>query len=68
MLAYLLSDGSRITVRPSGTEPKIKYYFELREALTAEEPLEAARARAAARLEALQGAFLELAHARGQPG
>jgi phosphomannomutase len=67
VLAYVISDGSRITVRPSGTEPKIKYYFELREVLTATEPLSAARARAAARLEALQGAFLELAHARGQP-
>jgi len=30
VLAYYLADGSRITARPSGTEPKIKFYFNLR--------------------------------------
>jgi phosphomannomutase len=29
VLAYYLEDGSRITARPSGTEPKIKFYFNL---------------------------------------
>lgn len=27
VLQYMLSDGSIVTVRPSGTEPKIKFYF-----------------------------------------
>jgi phosphoglucomutase len=27
VLQFYLSDGSKITVRPSGTEPKIKFYF-----------------------------------------
>jgi len=27
VLQYKLSDGSTVTVRPSGTEPKIKFYF-----------------------------------------
>jgi phosphoglucomutase len=27
VLQYFLADGSKITVRPSGTEPKIKFYF-----------------------------------------
>ena len=27
VLIYLLKDGSKITLRPSGTEPKIKFYF-----------------------------------------
>ena len=27
VLRYLLSDGSFVAVRPSGTEPKCKYYF-----------------------------------------
>jgi len=30
VLAYYLEDGSRITARPSGTEPKIKFYFNLK--------------------------------------
>ena len=29
VLAFYLEDGSRITARPSGTEPKIKFYFNL---------------------------------------
>ena len=27
VLQFLLEDGSKISARPSGTEPKIKYYF-----------------------------------------
>jgi len=27
VLQFYLADGSKVTVRPSGTEPKIKYYF-----------------------------------------
>ena len=27
MLIYYLEDGSKICARPSGTEPKIKFYF-----------------------------------------
>ncbi|PCI22850.1 MAG: phosphoglucomutase [SAR324 cluster bacterium] len=29
VLAFYMADGSRITARPSGTEPKIKFYFNL---------------------------------------
>ncbi|MDH5560167.1 MAG: phospho-sugar mutase [Deltaproteobacteria bacterium] len=29
VIAFYMEDGSRITVRPSGTEPKIKFYFNL---------------------------------------
>jgi phosphoglucomutase len=27
VLQFLLADGSKISARPSGTEPKIKFYF-----------------------------------------
>lgn len=30
VLQFFLADGSKISVRPSGTEPKIKFYFESR--------------------------------------
>ncbi len=33
VLQFILEDGSKISVRPSGTEPKIKYYFSVRETL-----------------------------------
>ena len=30
VLQYILQDGTKISMRPSGTEPKIKFYFGLR--------------------------------------
>lgn len=60
-------DGVRITLRPSGTEPKIKYYFELKETLASGEAIAAALDRANGRLRSLEAAFLELAKQRGQP-
>jgi len=33
VLQYLCADGTKITVRPSGTEPKIKYYISVKEPL-----------------------------------
>ncbi|MBN2009552.1 phospho-sugar mutase [candidate division KSB1 bacterium] len=33
VLQFYLEDGTKISVRPSGTEPKIKYYFEVKEKL-----------------------------------
>jgi phosphomannomutase len=67
VLAYELAGGSRVTLRPSGTEPKIKYYVDLRQAVTAAEDFAAARGRAMAELAKLADAVLALAHERGQP-
>lgn len=34
VLQFVLADGSKITARPSGTEPKIKFYFSLKAPLS----------------------------------
>ncbi|MGW8316866.1 MAG: phospho-sugar mutase, partial [Bacteroidales bacterium] len=34
VLQFLLEDGSKISIRPSGTEPKIKFYFSVHESLS----------------------------------
>jgi phosphomannomutase len=67
VLAWELSGGGRVTLRPSGTEPKLKVYFELNEALGVEDAVVAARQRASSRLAELEAAFLSEAHLRGLP-
>ena len=67
VIAWELQGGSRVTLRPSGTEPKIKVYFEWRETLAAGEPMAQARARAMQQLGAMETAFLALARERGLP-
>ncbi len=65
VLAWELAGGARVTLRPSGTEPKMKVYFEWRESLTSDEPVAAARVRAQQRLHSMEAAFLVLARERG---
>jgi phosphomannomutase len=60
VLIFELEGDARVVARPSGTEPKIKYYFDLREQVHLEEPYAEARARAEARLTALIEGFLAL--------
>jgi phosphomannomutase len=67
VLAWELTGGHRVTLRPSGTEPKIKVYFEWRESLAAGEAMSGARERAARQLAALEDSFLALARERGLP-
>jgi phosphomannomutase len=50
------TDDSRIIVRPSGTEPKLKVYLEVIEPVTGDD-LRGARERAASRLAALRAAY-----------
>lgn len=45
VLQFLLEDGSKISVRPSGTEPKIKFYFSVVEKLNKPEDYKAQQAR-----------------------
>jgi len=60
VLRFDLDDGARVMVRPSGTEPKIKYYFDQRGEVGPGETLDAARARTATKLAGLMAAFLAL--------
>jgi phosphomannomutase len=57
-LRYYLADDSRIIVRPSGTEPKLKVYLEVIEPVAAD--LKAARTVAADRLAGIHAAMEEL--------
>jgi phosphoglucomutase len=41
VLQFFLADGSKITVRPSGTEPKIKFYFGIKGELSKPEDFDA---------------------------
>ena len=59
VLSFELAGGSRIVARPSGTEPKIKFYFDHRETV-GDETMEAAEARAEEKLSALVEAFVGL--------
>ncbi|MFC2096463.1 phospho-sugar mutase [Bacteroidota bacterium] len=40
VLQFILKDGSKISVRPSGTEPKIKFYFGVKDLLEKREDFE----------------------------
>lgn len=57
VLVYVLEDGSRIIARPSGTEPKAKIYFDVREPVAAGEAPAVARERALARMAELEAAM-----------
>jgi phosphomannomutase len=56
VLVFDLEGGHRIIARPSGTEPKMKLYFDVREPMS-ESSLEATKARAAQRIKIFADAF-----------
>jgi phosphomannomutase len=61
VLAFELEGQSRIIVRPSGTEPKLKFYFDLCEPMEPGEPFGRAEDRAKRRMNALARAMLAIA-------
>jgi phosphomannomutase len=61
VLAFELASGSRVIARPSGTEPKAKFYFDVREEVRGGEPLAAATARATEAMKKLAEGFTALA-------
>ena len=54
VLQFLTADGSKVTVRPSGTEPKIKFYFSVCEDIAPEQSLEEVDKVLAKRIAALK--------------
>ena len=58
VLRYRLADGSRVIVRPSGTEPKIKMYFEAR--VMSDDPIAARAETGAARLSELTASLFSI--------
>ncbi len=63
VLQFILEDGSKVSARPSGTEPKIKFYFSVyRSVSTAvdDASLEAAKKDCQSRLNQLQDTFVAL--------
>ncbi|HCC71323.1 MAG TPA: phosphoglucomutase [Bacteroidales bacterium] len=53
VLQFFLEDGSKISMRPSGTEPKIKFYFSVNDKLESRDEYEKKEAKLDARIEAL---------------
>jgi phosphomannomutase len=61
VLTFDLASGSRIIARPSGTEPKAKFYFDASEPVAPGEPVAEATTRALDRLKGLSSSFARLA-------
>ena len=53
VLQFFLEDGTKISVRPSGTEPKIKFYFGVKAPLKGAEGIESAQAECDQKIEAI---------------
>ncbi|HEY0273086.1 MAG TPA: phospho-sugar mutase, partial [Chitinophaga sp.] len=53
VLQFLLEDGSKISARPSGTEPKIKFYFSVHENLASADQFDAVNAQIEKRIKGI---------------
>jgi len=60
VLVFKLAGGRRVIMRPSGTEPKLKSYYEVRVEVRAGEPMADARGRGLADLAKLRDAHQQL--------
>jgi phosphomannomutase len=66
VLAYHLEGDGHVLLRPSGTEPKIKYYFESSETVEPTEDIDEGHKRADAKLDSLVESFLAVAEERAR--
>jgi phosphoglucomutase len=53
VLQFFTEDGTKISVRPSGTEPKIKFYFEVAGKLTNRADYDAVEKQADEKIDAI---------------
>lgn len=51
VLQFFTEDGSKVSVRPSGTEPKIKFYFEVKDQLNSREEFNAVTEKALKKID-----------------
>ncbi len=51
VLQYFTEDGTKVSVRPSGTEPKIKFYIEVKDKLASKEDYDACIERAESKIK-----------------
>jgi phosphoglucomutase len=57
VIQFYLADGSKISARPSGTEPKIKYYFSVNEPLPNRKAYDAVSAKLEEKINGLKAYF-----------
>ena len=54
VLQWFCTDGTKVSVRPSGTEPKIKFYLEIKDTMNSASDFPACEQRAAVKIEAVK--------------
>lgn len=54
VLQWFCTDGTKVSVRPSGTEPKIKFYLEVKDVMNSASDFPACEQRAAVKIEAIK--------------
>jgi phosphoglucomutase len=58
VLQFILTDGSKISARPSGTEPKIKFYFSLRKEISSSEEISSVQNELTQKIENIKAELL----------
>lgn len=61
VLQFFLEDGSKISMRPSGTEPKIKFYFSVNDKLNNADDYEKKEAGLERRIDAIAESIMQIA-------
>ena len=64
VLQFILEDGTKVSARPSGTEPKIKFYFSVKNSIApdlTDEDLNKVKEQATSQIKSLEKEFSELA-------